>query len=204
MKEIKAHDFPSVYKDLNIDLSKLGCVMLDVDPIYNNTDVDDEEYSRFYYVEPKYLYYAKNKDKFWINGWVAEETPHMTLLYGLMKEAEEYKDQIKELLKDWNCKSVQIEDIDSFDSPYKDEEYYCIVAKLKLTDNIIEGHNRMQLLPHIDTYSEYKPHVTICYIQKNDKLRDEIIKDLKETLVGRRLYITNINLGGNKNEKRTT
>jgi len=62
----------------------------------------------------------------------------------------------------------------------------------------------MQLLPHIDTYSEYKPHVTICYIQKNDKLRDEIIKDLKETLVGRRLYITNINLGGNKNEKRTT
>ncbi len=198
MKEIKAHDFPSVYKDLNIDLSKLGCVMLDVDPIYNNTDVDDEEYSRFYYVEPKYLYYAKNKDKFWINGWVAEETPHMTLLYGLMKEAEEYKDQIKELLKDWNCKSVQIEDIDSFDSPYEDEEYYCIVAKLKLTDNIIEGHNRMQLLPHIDTYSEYKPHVTICYIQKNDKLRDEIIKDLKETLVGRRLYITNINLGGNK------
>jgi len=204
MKEIKAHDFPSVYKDLNIDLSKLGCVMLDVDPIYNNTDVDDEEYSRFYYVEPKYLYYAKNKDKFWINGWVAEETPHMTLLYGLMKEAEEYKDQIRELLKDWNCKSVQIEDIDSFDSPYEDEEYYCIVAKLKLTDNIIEGHNRMQLLPHIDTYSEYKPHVTICYIQKNDKLRDEIIKDLKETLVGRRLYITNINLGGNKNEKRTT
>lgn len=198
MKEIKAHDFPSVYKDLNIDLSKLGCVMLDVDPIYNNTDVDDEEYSRFYYVEPKYLYYAKNKDKFWINGWVAEETPHMTLLYGLMKEAEEYKDQIRELLKDWNCKSVQIEDIDSFDSPYEDEEYYCIVAKLKLTDNIIEGHNRMQLLPHIDTYSEYKPHVTICYIQKNDKLRDEIIKDLKETLVGRRLYITNINLGGNK------
>ena len=33
MNTFKAHDYPEIYKALDIDLSALGCFMLDTEPI---------------------------------------------------------------------------------------------------------------------------------------------------------------------------
>lgn len=195
MKQLGSHDFENIYQELGINLNKLGCVMLDTEPIYNNTEVDEEEYKGFYYIEPSCLYYTEDEDKKWINGWVAEKHPHITLLYGLMKKASDYEDQIKEVLKGWEYKKAEIEDIGFFESPYKEEPYYCIVAHIKVTPELLEGHQRLELLPHINTFAGYKPHMTIAYIKKDEKLRDELIKDLKSCLVGRKMCIEELNLG---------
>lgn len=188
MQQLSSHQFKIVYQWLGIDLNKLGCVMLDLDPIQKR--IEDDK-----------LYYSSDSNKFWIKGWVAEKTPHITLLYGLLSEAVNYKSHIEEVLKDWNLDNVEIDHFGYFDSPYSDEPYYCIVAHIKVTDTLLEGHNRLQFLPHINTFSGYKPHMTIAYIKKElgDKYRDNLIEELNKTFKGISLIVKeDINLGGNK------
>ncbi len=92
--QVKAHDFPEIYKGFGIDLAKLGCVMLDVEAI--------DSYPPSY--EEKDMYKSPKKERFWIDGWVADKTAHVTLLYGLLYPAKQYKSQIDEVLKDWELK----------------------------------------------------------------------------------------------------
>jgi len=182
MKQLSAHQFSKVYKDLSIDLDTLGCVMLDVESIAPPA-LDIE------------LYYAKNKARFWINGWVADETPHITLLYGLLDKDYNWEGHIKTVLSDWVAEEIEIESIGHFDSPYQDEEYYCIVAHIKPTDELLEGHKRLEFLPHVNTFTGYKPHVTLCYIKKDLQKRNELLKALNQKLSGKKLAIKQLNLG---------
>jgi len=194
MINIGTSDFPEIYKDLGIDIQKLGCVMLDVDCLPNDNG-SDEEYGGSYWIQPRDLYYTEDKKKFWINGWVAGKSAHVTLLYGLMKKAKEWEKYINKLLKDWSLKKVEIDHVGFFESPYKDEPYYCIVAHIKVTPELLEGHQRLELLPHINTFTGYKPHMTIAYIKKDEKLRDKVIKELNDFLKGKKLEILKLNLG---------
>jgi len=194
MKEINAHNFKEVYEMLGINLSKLGCIMLDTEPIETNYWVYMQDGVTPYFPE----YKAKNKERFWIDGYVAGKTPHLTLMYGFLNEAKSYQKHIEILLKDWKCEDVEIEDISYFNSPYEDEEYYCVVAKVKQTPELIEGNERMKFLPHLNTFMGYKPHITIAYIIKDDSIRDHFIEHLKKELVGKKLKVTGINYGGNK------
>lgn len=193
MKEVKAHDYKTVYEDLGLDLSKLGCVMLDVEPLDNMYSIDLEGAGVA-------LYYAKNKSRFWIDGWVIDKTAHVTVLYGLLHEANNYKKHIQKVTDLWSIESVEIEDITFFDSPYEDEPYWCLVAKVKKTRELMEGHERLSLLPHVDTFGEYKPHITIAYIDKSqdEEYRDNLIEHFKILWVGKKLKTKKeLNLGGN-------
>lgn len=192
--EIKAHDYKEIYEMLGYNLSKLGCLMLDTEPILT-------EYYEYYQDDittyfPEYK--AKNKDRFWIDGYVADKTPHLTLFYGFLQEAGCYKKHIEILLKDTNIGSVKIETIDYFESPYEDEQYYCIVAKVEKTEDLLYAHNKMMLLPNIQTFPDYKPHITIAYIVKDEVIRDRFIAQLKKELVGKELKVLGLNYGGNK------
>ena len=196
-KQLKSHDFAEVYKWLGINLNKLGCVMLDLDPIEVPRDMIDgfTHYPKF---QDK-LYFAKDKERFWIDGWVVDKVPHITLLYGLLDEAKNYEPHIEQVLKGWRLNEIEIEDVDYFNSPYEDEKYYCIVAHIKVTDELLEGHRRLEFLPHINTFAGYKPHMTIAYIKKDEEFRDDFISNLKTELVGKKLKVKEeINLGGNK------
>lgn len=188
--KIKAHDFPEVYQWLGINLSKLGCVMLDLEPIENINLVKGT-------MEGKY--YAKNLERFWIDGWVFDE-PHITLLYGLLEEAKNYAPHIEKVLEGWKLDEIEISDISYFDSPYPDELYYCIVAHIKVTDELLEGHERLSMLPHLKTFPGYKAHSTICYLNKNqgEEYRDKLIEQYKLLWVGKKMKVKSINLGGNK------
>lgn len=194
MKTLKAHNFPEVYKALGIDLSKLGCIMLDLEPF-------DNAYSIAVDGAGVALYEAKDKTRFWINGWSFDE-PHMTLLYGLLTPGNEspMKELVPMVLDGWDCSEVEIGDIGYFDSPYEDEEYWCLIAHINIQPPILEGHERLCMLPHIKTFPGYKAHSTIAYIAKNqgEEYRDNLIEKFKSLWVGKTMKVKDINLGGNK------
>ena len=145
-----------------------------------------------------HLYHTKNEERFWIDGWVFDN-PHVTLLYGLLSEGKNYEPHIESVLKDWKLDQIEIADIGYFESPYPDEPYYCLVAHIKITDELMEGHERLSFLPHLKTFPGYKAHATICYVDKaqGEEYRDSLIKEFKALWVGKAMNIRGMNLGGN-------
>lgn len=189
MKQLNSHDFESVYQKLNINLDTLGCVMLDIEPLSNMWSLE-------YDGSATTLYYAKNKERKWIDGWVVGKVAHITLLYGLLDNAHNWNRHVIKVLDGWEMDEVEIDHVDYFESPYKDEPYYCLVAHIKVDDKLMEGHQRLEFLPHINTFTGYKPHMTICYIRKDEKLRDGLIKYFNECWSGKKMRVkTGINLG---------
>lgn len=201
MKQLSSHNFKNVYQGLGINLSKLGCVMLDTEPIVlPNFIIQDPKsgsgcnWDALFGLE---TYKSKDPERFWIDGYVGHQ-PHVTLLYGLLHEAKNYEWHIEQLLEGWEMPTVTIESVGHFDSPYADEPYYCIVAHLEVTNKLLEGHQRLEFLPHINTFAGYKPHVTIGYIKKDDVYLNMFKEDLNHYLHGKELKIIGLNLGGNK------
>lgn len=203
MQEVKAHDYKEIYEMLGYNLSKLGCLMIDTEPIDLPSHIIQDwetgagvNFDAFF--KELYMYKANNKERFWIDGYVSDKTPHLTLFYGFLQEAGCYKKHIEILLANSKIDTVKIEDVSFFESPYEDEPYYCIVAKVEKTPELLEAHNKMTLLPNIQTFPEYKPHITIAYLKKDEHARNIFIEDLKNTLVGKELKIKGLNYGGNK------
>lgn len=174
MKEFNANMYEEMYEDLWIDLKKLWCLMMQTETF--DVDIDDD-----------FLYYTDDKDKHWIWWKVCTEKAHITILYWLLESAQKNKEHINKLIGGDKIGKLTIESIDTFDSNYQDEPYVCIVAKIKKEDWLMNLHNKLELLPHINTFPEYKPHVTIAYV-KDDKV-DEILDKL-DWLVGKELKIT--------------
>lgn len=186
-KQLSAHQFKEIYSQLDIDLNDLGCVMLDLAPI---TLVDSSNYN---------FYTSPDESKFWMKGWVAGTTPHVTLLYGLLSPAKDLKKQVRTVLEGWKIEEVFVDDVDFFESPYEDEPYYCIIAKIKPDANLIEGHQRLEFLPHVNTFAGYVPHFTLAYLEKDEAQRDKLIAELRGMLKGKSLKVMpKLNLGSDK------
>lgn len=183
-KKLSAHNFKDMYAGLGYDLASLGCIMLDLE-------------AQTFKINEDILYYAKNKKYSWIDGNVAGKTPHVTLLYGLLRPGTELKQQVDTVLpKDCLPKNVIVDHIGFFESPYDDEPYYCIVAHLVISDELQEAHDRLTFLPHIDTFPGYKAHLSLAYIKKNDRTRDALIKSLNKHYEGKTIKAGDINYGG--------
>ncbi len=178
---MSAHNYKQIYDALNIDLGALGVVMLDLEAI--EVSIDESN-----------LYYSPDPAKFWIQGDVTDRL-HVTLLYGLLKPAAEWKDHIDLLLEDINIPSVVIDYVSFFDSPYEDEPYYCVVAHLKISDELKAANSQLQYLPHINTFPEFKAHATLFYIKKDKVVLDNLIKNLNNRLMRKELAVTSINYG---------
>ena len=190
-KELSIHEFPGVLERHKINPAELGCVMLDVmqDKTFSAPDLDGEDY----------LYKSPDPKKFWIDGWVMNKA-HITLLYGLLEPAQKYAVSIEEVLGMWKIEHVEIEEIGFFESPYPEEPYYCIVAHIRKTLELQEGHDRLTFLPHVNTFPGYKPHMTIAYIKKDAGIRDRLIKimDGHYKFYPKVLVESGLNLGGSK------
>lgn len=187
-KQLSSHQYEDIYKALNVDLDQLGCIMADLKPLESMYSPEDDGLADI-------LYKSKDPKKKWINGWVVGKTAHVTLLYGLLENGHLWKKHVDKVLKGWELKTVTIDHIDKFDSQYKDEPYYCIVAHIKVTDALQEGHDRLQFLPHIDTFTGYKPHMTIAYIKKDEKILKDTLKWMNTLWKGSRLTVEGINYG---------
>lgn len=186
-KPLGVYDFPQVYDRLGMQLGHFGCIMLDVEAV-PVTDILDRPDDWFYFSDRDELRYVK--------GPVAATTAHATLLYGLTPDDNagiKQKTSVDELLDGLDLSSVIIDHIDSFPPQYN-LPYACVVAKLKTDNDLGEANRRLRFLPHIDTFVEYVPHVTLAYVKKNEL--DYALETFTDELSGEKLSATGINYGG--------
>ena len=184
---LNAQHFLPVYEDLGIEIGELGCVMLDTEPLperINDLISEDD------------LYYSDNLK--YVQGFVGAETPHATLLFGLLPGVR--KQHVDAVLDGWWSKYVYIYDVGYFESVYEGEEYYCIVANIdsgrRYPDSLMDAHRRLSFLPHVNTFPTYSAHLTIAYIKKDCRLLQETLDKLNSCLKGYCLDAKGINYGG--------
>lgn len=152
--KVNASQYPTVYQDLGIDPNNLGCIMLDTAPVVVSDIIKLEDLLEVDPIEHPHM-----------QGIVSENVPHLTLLYGLMRPGPELQKHVDSVLDGWKMKEVVIDDIAIFETEKDSEPCVCIVALLVVTDELAEANARLRLLPHIDTYPEYKPHITLAYLK---------------------------------------
>lgn len=179
MNQVKASDYPAVYEALGIDTGKLGCIMVDVEELIISDIIKDEDY-----------YYSEEKK--YVNGNVSEDVPHMTLLYGLMRSGPELRPHVEMVLQDWRLPKIKISHVGFFYG--HDSEYITLVAHIEVTDELKSGNARLRLLPHIDTFDEYRPHVTLAYVKASSDW-NKYIEDLNFKFGGAEVEALAINYG---------
>src|SRR5690606_35566451 len=87
------------------------------------------------------------------------------------------------VLEGWKQpKTLTIEKVGFFPG----DGFSTIVGHIKMTDELFEGNQRLQLLPHVNTYPTYKPHITLAYI--NEEATTEWLEALEE-LAGKSLTV---------------
>jgi len=177
-----SYDHPEVYKELGVTIKDLGCVMLEVE----NIELPDLDW-----------YYSDDPNFWWIKGPVGSKGAHCTLLYGLMQPAYTWSQHCDRVLDGWTPEPLEIEDVSYFDAPGPlRDEYYCIIGKVTVSDNLLEGHQRLELLPHINTF-DYKPHVTLGYVKGNEEGPGEVLRQL-DHLPGTYMPVKGISYGDKK------
>jgi hypothetical protein len=181
---MNSHNYEWIYDELGIDLDDLGCIMLDVNAAAIKPFPDESV-----------LHYTQDPKRFWIKGFVVGVKPHITLLYGLLESGTKWKKYVDAVLDGWKLKEVAVKEVGYFTSPYEDDQYYCIVAHIDITPDLLEGYYRLNFLPHVNTFPDYKAHMTLAYIKKDDKIRDEVIAYFNKQLVGEGLKIKGLNYG---------
>lgn len=181
MNEVKASDYPTLYEGLGIDTGRLGCIMLDTQPIKISDFINDADY-----------YYADQDEKPYAQGNVSESVPHVTLLYGLMRSGKELATQVTTVMTGWRASPIVIDKVSFF---YGDNgEYVTIIALLEVSDNLLNAHKRLSLLPHINTFGTYKPHLTLAYVKQSADW-ESIVDTLNQELGGKEINPIAVNLG---------
>ena len=186
MSGVHANQFRPMYEDLGIDNNNLGCVMLDVAPIPVTSFILDSPEEA-----ADQLFYSEHPDRQWIRGAVGETTSHITLLYGILSDAA--MRQVDTVLQGWELPEyVELGELEVFESPFEDDQYSCIVARVNITPDLLDAHTRLELLPHINTFPEWKAHVTLAYVRPlhRDAWVDALTKNLPATV-----RVTGLNKG---------
>ena len=132
----------------------MGCVMLDVTPL----DLEGV-------IPESWCYSSPNPARPWISG--LQKEFHVTLLYGLLDNANTIKADVDRVLEGWDATSSLLSnDISVFPAQFEDEDYSCIVAEFKNNQRLIDAHGRLSQLPHINTFPDYRPHATLAYVHR--------------------------------------
>lgn len=190
--KVNSHDYADLYQILGIDLSALGCVMLGIRPLPVREALG-EELSEALYTSP-------DPKKFWIKGPVAQEGGHVTLLYGILKSMwpfvgyeEDYFQHIDRILADWRQPiTVQFEDVLAWPDPAGGPST-TLVASVHVDPLLLEAHQRLSLLPHVDTFLDYHPHVTLAYVR--NEAATAAYDALRERFAGYEVRTTDLDYG---------
>jgi phage portal protein BeeE len=184
IKQVSVRDIPELYTGLEVDptmvadASLRGCIMLKTERLDILKLVTDAESD---------LASDVAMDRSPVPG---ETSPHVTLLYGLLNNGNTWKDAVDSVLAGWKADSVTVDEVGFFTL----EDSYAIVAHIKKTTELIDAHDRIGLLPNAETFSEYKPHMTLAYIKKDADL-GKWIKALGGVYNGEQLTTAGIDYG---------
>ena len=179
MNEIKSTDYEDLYRDLGIETGRLGCIRVDVEPLANSDIIAESDY----YV---------SEDQKWVQGNVSEEVPHCTVLYGLLRSGQEQSKHVATVLDGWVLPTIKIKEVSFFYG--KTSDYVTIIALVEVTEELLEGHQRLSLLPHINTFGEYHPHITIAYVKASADW-SAYVGELDKRFRGQRVAAKGVNLG---------
>lgn len=166
MAEIKhepnIHDYPWLLEATGIDPNTLGAVML---PVLLRDGLVEHGFA-IGLLSRDDLHVSDNPERFWIKGDVSNDA-HITLLYGLLTPAYEQEDLIHRLMSDWTRPAwLPITGYEAFPSPFEDEPYACIVARIGDQGGALAAaRGLLEYLPHVNTFPEYKSHATIAYVK---------------------------------------
>jgi 2'-5' RNA ligase len=175
----------NIYQQLAINTDTLGCIMLDVEPL-KVSDV----------IAPDELYYSTGPiGGKYTQGIVSETVPHVTVLFGLMQSGRIWKQQVDEALEGWSLPSLEIASVTFFDNSTPEEQYYCVVAELELTPELLEGNSRLRILPHCDTFPVFRAHITLAYIKHDEAILNEILTVLNSRFAGKQVKALGLNYG---------
>jgi 2'-5' RNA ligase len=180
METISAAQYPQVYVDLGLDTEQLGCIMADTEPIMISSVIDQAD-----------LYYSEDQE--FTQGIVSESVPHVTLLYGLLSSGPAMQKHVDAVMASWSLAEVQIEDVTAFGA--NDSPYACLVARLVQTPALMEANARLRLLPHIDTFSDYTPHITLAYVDNDAGKVADYVDELTRRLARTVVAVKGINYG---------
>jgi len=148
MGKIKTYsEFMFISEDKSGTNYEYGCLMLNLNfpnwKIFtSNIDKDD--------------LYDSESERYGI-----ETEPHVTILYGIHKSVDD--DVVYALFSDLkkNDFDLKVSGIDCFFN--KD---YDVLKMNILSDKLSELNKLAKRLPHTSDYPDYKPHITIAYLQK--------------------------------------
>lgn len=132
----------------------------------------------------KYLYKGDLQEE--TTNVPGEKNPHYTVVYGLNEAAFETPDiDINETIQENLPKKVIVNDIITFEK----EDYNIIVAELVKTQQLQSLNTELlNLGSYPQEFDRYRPHVTLCYIDKEANPNDFIEKF--RYLIGSSLLVT--------------
>jgi 2'-5' RNA ligase len=142
-----------------------ACVMLFLDMPYwkDYTDVFDEKDI------------SQHEDS---DGLINKNKAHVTILYGLHNDIP--KEEIEKVIKniDGNKFKIKLKDVSYFETPNYD------VVKIAVEDEyLMELNKEFKKFPFSSDYPDYKPHITLAYVNKGEAKKycdgriDKLIND---------------------------
>ena len=67
-------------------------------------------------------------------------------------------------------------------------EYITVVALVQPTPELVVGNGMLRFLPHIDTFIDYKPHITLAYVKNTAEWQDHV-EALNERFAGQKVKV---------------
>ena len=104
-------------------------------------------------------YVSTDPEKFWMQGLL--DNWHVTVRYGFLPGVT--KDHVLRVIEGIEIPEyLGFEGFEVFPSTTPDEAYECVVARVN--SNFLRYMNdQLSVLPNVNTFPNYKPHVTIGY-----------------------------------------
>ena len=135
----------------------LECVMIDLEPFDIRkaaADIWDEDH----------LFYGDVPELKYAQGPVGEAEAHVTLLFGIHPSVD-YEERVYTVLDGWDLPPILIDSVGTFPSTIEGQDYVCVVAHVVPDQLLVIGNKRLQVLPHTNRFTEYRPHVTLAYLK---------------------------------------
>lgn len=171
---LSSYQFRFMYESMGVNWDDPGCVMLKTQAIYMDAPGLEDD-----------LYYSDTQK--YAQGQVGAVSPHVTLLYGLLPPTK--RENVDIVLEGWSLPEIEVKDILVFEPP--GQEYSVVVADV-FHPKLLEAHQRLSFLPHINTHPEYKPHVTLAYVKRG---HESLAVKLSKRLIGASLPTMGLDYG---------
>ena len=124
-----------------------GCVMVEV-PVSNWNEITS-------FIDPEDVY-TGGDDSHGI-----QELPHVTILYGLHKEVT--SEMVKSVFEEFTGNiNIEVNGIGIFEN----KDYDVVKFNVNPDGALQELHDKLSEFPNSNEYPDYKPHITIAYVNK--------------------------------------